>query len=83
MVLMMKIGTTDIHEPHPTYEMRTDDMGRIWSGPTALDDSLAPRRVPGGIAWMNDPHLIWHAPIARLLAMGGIWSTSLQLLLTG
>jgi hypothetical protein len=55
----------------PLNEMRTDDLGRTWSGPIEHATSLGLRPEPGGVTvgacdfWPK-----WHAASGRLLGIG-------------
>ena len=55
----------------PLNEMRTDDLGRTWSGPREHAATLGQRREPDGVTvgacdfWPK-----WHAASGRLLGIG-------------
>jgi len=52
------------------YVMRTDDLGKTWTGPTEQPE-LAWRHQPGGIVVaVADVTPGWHAPSGKLLAIG-------------
>ncbi len=53
-------------------EMRTDDLGRTWSGPTE-HEMLGRRKEPGGLeSVMTAAIPAWHAKTGKLLAAGSI-----------
>ncbi len=52
-------------------EMRTDDLGATWSGPTPHRDTLGRRPEPGGVeVCICDATPRWHAATGRLLSTG-------------
>lgn len=54
-------------------EMRTDDMGKTWSGPTPHKDTLGRRSEPDGVeAVICDATPKWHTPSRRLLSTGHV-----------
>jgi hypothetical protein len=54
-------------------EMRTDDLGKTWSGPTAHDATLGRRKEPNGVeAVICDFTPGWHAKTGRLLGTGHV-----------
>ena len=55
----------------PLNEMRTDDLGRTWSGPHTHADTLGPRSEgPNITVTPNDFTPKWHSRSGRLLAIG-------------
>ena len=55
----------------PLNEMRTDDLGRTWSGPREHQDSLGPRAEPNGVTVsVCDFWPKWHAATGKLLGIG-------------
>ena len=54
-------------------EMRTDDLGKTWSGPTPHPDTLGRRTMPGGLeAVICDATPHWHAATGKLLSTGHV-----------
>jgi hypothetical protein len=52
-------------------EMRTDDLGKTWSGPTEHADTLGRRNEPGGVIVATcDFTPKWHARSGKLLGTG-------------
>jgi len=52
-------------------EMRTDDLGKTWSGPTEHADTLGRRDEPGGVIVATcDFTPKWHARSGKLLGTG-------------
>jgi hypothetical protein len=52
-------------------EMRTDDLGKTWSGPTEHSATLGRREEPGGVTVaMCDFTPKWHAKSGKLLGIG-------------
>ena len=55
----------------PLNEMRTDDLGKTWSGPVEHTDTLGRRDEPQGIVGtMADFWPKWHAKSGKLLGIG-------------
>lgn len=55
----------------PLQDMRSDDLGRTWSGPTMHGDSLGHRREPDEVAiGLSDFWPAWHAKSGKLLGIG-------------
>jgi len=54
-------------------EMRTDDLGKTWSGPVCHESTLGRRKEPGGIeAVICDATPKWHAATGKLLLTGHV-----------
>ena len=52
------------------YVLRTDDLGKTWTGPTEVPE-LAWRSAPGGVTIaVIDVTPGWHAPTRKLIAIG-------------
>ena len=52
-------------------EMRTDDMGKTWTGPLLQSKTLDRRNEAGGVIWtICDLSPKWHAQTGKLLAIG-------------
>jgi hypothetical protein len=55
----------------PLHEMRTDDLGRTWSGPGEHAATLGQRAEPGGVVvGACDFWPAWHASSGKLLGIG-------------
>lgn len=68
MTLMKHLAADDHYSG--LYVMRTDDLGKTWTGPTEIPE-LGWREGPGGsTAAVIDVTPGWHAPSGRLLAIG-------------
>lgn len=56
---------------YPLNEMRTDDLGRTWAGPTEHAATLGRREEPGGVVVaVCDFWPKWHAKSGKLLGIG-------------
>lgn len=52
-------------------EMRSDDLGKTWTGPFLQSKTLDRRNEPGGVIWtICDLSPQWHAKSGKLLAIG-------------
>ncbi|HCE45814.1 MAG TPA: sialidase [Lentisphaeria bacterium] len=71
VMTMQKLKLTGSDLFFELNEMRTDDMGRTWSGPVPHSQMLGRRRESGGIeVAINDFTPMWHKASGKLLGTG-------------
>ncbi len=71
VLTMHKLRITGDDVFYPIEDMRTDDGGKTWTGPTAHADAFARRQLEGGIeVGVCDWWPAWHAGSGRLLGVG-------------
>jgi len=74
VLTMQKLLLTGSDVFYALHEMRTDDMGKSWSGPT-MHDNLGRRPGPGDmVSVICDFTPMWHAKSGKLLGTGHIAS---------
>jgi hypothetical protein len=71
VMTMLKLTVTGSDLYSPTWDMRSDDLGRTWSDPVEHRDTLGHRSEPDGIvAGVCDFTPQYHAASGKLLAIG-------------
>ncbi len=71
VMTMQKLKLTGSDVFFELNEMRTDDMGRTWSGPVPHSQTLGRRKESGGIeVVINDFSPMWHKVSGKLLGTG-------------
>jgi len=71
VLTMQKLLLTGSDVFYALNEMRTDDLGRTWSGPRAHDATLGRREEAGGVVVaVCDFTPKWHAGTGKLLGIG-------------
>ena len=71
VMTMQKLRLTGSDVFYPLNEMRTDDLGKTWSGPVEHGATLGRRPEPGGgEVGICDFWPKWHAKTGRLLGIG-------------
>jgi hypothetical protein len=71
VLTMQKLLLTGSDVFFPLHEMRTDDLGQSWAGPTEHADTLGRRDEPGGVVVATcDFTPQWHAASGKLLGIG-------------
>ena len=65
----LRLTGSDVY--YEINDLRTDDLGKTWMGPTPHKASLGRRTVEDGIEeGLSDVTPAWHAPTGKLLATG-------------
>lgn len=71
VLTMQKLLLTGSDVFFPLNEMRSDDLGKTWSGPTEHADTLGRREEPDGVVVATcDFTPKWHAKSGKLLGIG-------------
>ena len=71
VMTMLKLTVTGSDLFSPTWDVRSDDLGRTWSDPFEHRETLGHRSEPGGvIAGICDFTPQFHAASGKLLAIG-------------
>jgi hypothetical protein len=71
VLTMYKLRLTGMDVFYPINEMRTDDGGKTWTGPTEHADTLGRRKVEGGLEeGVCDWWPAWHEKTGKLLGIG-------------
>ncbi|CAN5402362.1 hypothetical protein BH11PLA2_BH11PLA2_40890 [soil metagenome] len=71
IMTMLKLTVTGTDLYSPTWDTRSDDLGKTWSTPVEQTDTLGRRPEPHGVEYgICDFSPQWHAPSRKLLAIG-------------